>query len=126
MLRGMFTLAHGLIVFTLFKPDISRWSDFLVPLVSLFASHGVSYYTNFIGRREYEQVSPGTLFLEPYSRILVMQLTIVLSGFAVASFGFSLPTLFVMIALKTAVDLAYHLKERKKFGGALGLARAGT
>ena len=80
----------------------------------MFVSHGVSYFHNYIGREEYLKVSYQDLFIQPYSRIVVMHLTIILGGFFVNSLGAPPAALLVMVVLKTGIDIVAHLRERRK------------
>ena len=50
----------------------------------------------------------------PYSRVMILHLTILLGAFAAVMLGQSIGTLVVMVALKTAVDLGAHLAERRR------------
>ena len=48
---------------------------------------------------------------QPYKRIIVMHITIILGGFMVAALDSTLPALLLLVVLKLAVDLHSHLKE---------------
>ncbi|MFA4817798.1 MAG: DUF6498-containing protein [Parcubacteria group bacterium] len=112
---GMFTLIHGVFVFAVFgPPDIPFWS-MITAGASLFVSHTVSYFSNFIGKGEYKNISPDALFGQPYKRIVIMHLTILAGGFLVKGLGAPIMALVVMIILKTAIDLFSHFKEHEKF-----------
>jgi hypothetical protein len=51
---------------------------------------------------------------QPYSRVVVLHLTIIGGAFLVASLGTPLALLVLLILLKTAVDLRAHLREHRK------------
>lgn len=113
---GLFTFGHGLFVITMFG-----WSDvaplwMFIAFCSLFISHGISYGSNFIGKREFERVSAPQLFIHPYKRIVVLHLTVIFGGFLAQSVGWGVSGAFFLIGLKTAIDLAIHLWEHRKFG----------
>src|SRR4030095_74478 len=74
----------------------------------LFLSHGYSFYSNFIKEKESEKASVTMLFWAPYPRIVVMHITIIAGVFLNA------PGV-VLVLLKTGVDLASHLLERKAY-----------
>jgi hypothetical protein len=113
---GFFTLGHGVFVLAVFGRHFEgSLRDLGIAALGLAVSHGVSYRKNFIGRGEFKRVSFATLFWQPYSRIIVMHLTIILGGALAGAKGSPVPALILMVALKTLIDLASHLAERRKF-----------
>lgn len=110
-----FMIGHGVFVFSFFGPPDIPIVGLIAGLASLFISHGISYFENFIAKEEYKRVSPGKLFAQPYKRVMVMHLTIVLSGFAVKSLGMPLFSILLLTVLKIIVDLGSHALEHKKF-----------
>jgi uncharacterized protein DUF6498 len=83
-------------------------------LAALFISHGISFFSNFIGRREYAGSAMNELMTAPYNRIVVMQLTVILGGWIVMLLKSPLPALAVLVLLKTAADFAAHRKEHRQ------------
>jgi hypothetical protein len=113
---GFFTLGHGVFVFAVFGRQFEgSLRDLGIAALGLAVSHGISYRKNFIGGEEYKKVSFANLFWQPYSRIVIMHLTIIFGGALAGASGSPLPALILMVALKTLVDLASHLAERRKF-----------
>ena len=113
---GMFTLGHGVFVLTVFGPQFEgSLRDLGTAALGLAVSHGISYRRNFIGQGEYQKVSFAALFWQPYSRIIVMHLTILVGGALAQAVGSPVPALILMVVLKTLIDLASHLAERRKF-----------
>jgi hypothetical protein len=112
---GMFTFGHGVFVFVLFARDLPAFSTLLPAALCLFVSHGISYAYNFIRNEEYKRVAFQDLFFQPYKRILIMHITIVIGAFI--AFHFEQPTLFLvlLIFLKIVVDIFSHEKEHTKF-----------
>ena len=112
---GMFTFGHGVFVFALFARDLPDFPTLLPAAICLFVSHGISYAHNFIGNDEYKRVAFQDLFFQPYKRIVIMHITIVIGAFI--AFQFEQPTLFLvlLIFLKIVVDLFSHKKEHIKF-----------
>ena len=86
-----------------------------VAVACLLVSHGVSYVQNFIRKREYKRVDAKKLFFQPYARVIVLHLTIILGVFAVMVLGTSLVALILFVVLKIVADVIGHLRERKKF-----------
>ena len=80
-------------------------------LLALFLSHGTSFVTNFLGKREYAGRDPSDQMKEPYRRIMVMHVTIIFGGWLILALGMPTWALVLLVGLKTAVDLAAHRKE---------------
>jgi hypothetical protein len=113
---GLFTLCHGIFVLVMFGAGFKGFlSELGMALLFLTVSHGVSYRRNFIGRGEYRQVAFTTLFWQPYSRVVVMHLTILVGGAWAQAKGSPVYALLVLVTLKTSIDLVLHLLERRKF-----------
>jgi len=84
------------------------------PLAGLFFSHGVSFFSNFIGRREYAVASMTTLMTAPYNRIIVMQLALIFGGWIIVLLRSPVPALALLVVLKTVMDVSAHTKEHRK------------
>lgn len=113
---GMFTLCHGIFVLVMFGAKFKGiFSELGLALLFLTVSHGISYRRNFIGRGEYQRIAFTSLFWQPYSRVIIMHMTILIGGTWAQSKGSPVYALLVLVALKTLIDLALHLLERKKF-----------
>ncbi len=109
---GLFTLGHGLFLFLLFQPP-GPLPDVGGMLLVLLASHGVSFFTNFLGAGERLTLTVDDLMFRPYARVVVMHLTILGGAYLVDALGTPLGALAVLIALKTGVDLVAHLMEHR-------------
>jgi hypothetical protein len=117
---GIFWVVHGaFVVFAL--PGVGGGPSGSVDVAAVLlggaamvASHGGSFLWNFVGRGEYRDVSPGQQMTEPYRRVFVLHLTIVLGAFLVASAGSPLALLVLMVVLKTGFDAAAHLREHRR------------
>jgi len=138
---GMFTLAHGVFVLAFFSgidfnnvPEASAQSapwtllftlishrlprvEFLVAFAALFASHAVSFFSNFIGRGEFRITDVNELMMRPYGRVIVLHVTILAGGFAVLGLHAPQLAIVVLVLIKMGIDLKAHLSERKKFCG---------
>jgi hypothetical protein len=77
-------------------------------------SHTGSFLVNFVGNEEYHATSPGIQMKEPYRRVLVLHLTVVLGAFGVAAVGTPLFALVLLVALKTVGDVYAHLREHRR------------
>lgn len=125
---GLFWLVHGVFVFLL--PVFAGLSmagsgfapaDFgplpldglLLSALALAASHGVSFFVNFLGRREYLDVSPAGQMMSVYGRVLVLHATVLGGAFLVGAFGTPFAALVLLVVLKTAADLFFHLRQHQ-------------
>ena len=139
---GLFMLVHLVFICALFLrdkagagemfPDSRVIADHVkssaLAAASLFVSHGISFFVNFVGQKEYRETDPGTQMGAPYGRIIVMHLTILFGGFVTFLIGPNIPVLVLFVILKTAADIAAHRREHlrlalKKIVGASGLRR---
>lgn len=120
---GAFMAGHLLFIYALFG-DAAAGNEnsqmtqvltdflYLAPAVAgFFISHGVSYFSNFLGRSEHQGRGLNKQMGQPYKRIIVMHITIILGGFMVAALDSTLPALLLLVVLKLAADLHSHLKE---------------
>ena len=83
-------------------------------VLSLFASHGVSFVYNYILKGEYTRTNVRNLMGQPYSRVIVMHITILGGGFLAIALGSPEALLLILVLLKTAIDVKFHLREHKK------------
>ena len=84
----------------------------LLAALLLAASHAVSYFTNYIGRGEYLRATPAGQMMSVYGRVFVLHITIILGAVVIGVFGTPIAALYLLVGLKTAIDLALHLRER--------------
>jgi hypothetical protein len=63
---------------------------------------------------------------QPYARVVVLHVAIIGGAVLVQALGSALPALALLIVLKTAIDLAAHLAERRKLGTDSGQALFAT
>lgn len=84
-------------------------------LAVLMISHVLSFLLNFIGRNEYKEVSYVKQAIAPYSRILILYLTLFFSALVIVNFvGEYTLTIWILIFFKIAFDLNAHILEHKK------------
>jgi hypothetical protein len=115
---GVFWVVHGVFVFSVFAPaPFSGAYDLptlLVGVLGMAVSHSGSFLVNFVGNEEYRAASPGVQMKEPYRRVVVLHITIVLGAFAVVMVGGPIGALLLLVGLKTATDLYAHLEEHNR------------
>jgi hypothetical protein len=120
---GGFMLVHGVFLFALFanpattsiQSVIQIFQGISIGIVCLFISHGFSFFRNYVMNGEYKTAQPGMLMMQPYARIVVMHITIIIGGIVSMMFGQQVLILVILIVLKTGVDVVSHFAERKKF-----------
>src|SRR6266850_5455991 len=125
---GGFTFVHGVLVLALFGPKGTQAFDLLgtVPpairanhlgwgVVTLLVSHGLSFYWNYLKNGEYQRASLNALMSQPYGRVMVLHMTVLLGGWVVMLLGSPVFALVVLVVLKTAADWRAHQAERRKF-----------
>ena len=117
---GLFWLVHGAFVFALTSgfaagPDPSPIDRETVNFMALLLviSHGASFVVNYIGRGEYRRTTPAAQMAQPYARVFILHITIVLGAFFVIFLGQPIALVALLVVLKTIADLALHLRERR-------------
>jgi len=121
---GMFMFVHLMFIlfFVIFRSFFSFFFNFsssiqdfkliflnvLIAFIFLFISHGISFITNYVGRKEYEKANPLSIMFSPYKRIFLMQVVIIFGAIIMA------PVLILVIG-KIIFDLYAHIAERKRF-----------
>jgi hypothetical protein len=126
---GGFMAGHFLLIYMLFirgtgtAPEPAAretlrviFSPLVVPIAALFISHGISFVTNFIGRREYAATTMAALMAAPYNRIIVMQLALIFGGWIIPLLKSPVPALVVLVLVKTALDFSAHRTEHSGVG----------
>lgn len=128
---GMFCFVHGVFVFALFGRghqgsgfglSVSGLLDTVWhlhlgwALTALVVSHGISFALNYVRAGEYRRAEMATLMSQPYARIMVLHVTLLISGFILVGLGSPVVGLVLLVAFKTALDLRAHRRERRKFG----------
>jgi hypothetical protein len=129
---GIFWTVHGIFVLTLpvfgsMAPDGGPGADMTsgfdpatiaLAVIALTISHGVSYYVNFLRRGEYRRVSAAGQMFAPYGRLVVLHLTIIVGGIAIATTGAPAAAIAILVVLKTVMDLGFHLTAHRKIAAA--------
>ncbi|OHA47862.1 MAG: hypothetical protein A2806_02365 [Candidatus Terrybacteria bacterium RIFCSPHIGHO2_01_FULL_48_17] len=104
-----------LMVFTQLIPGLEReFPTLKVTLLIFFSyagSHGVSFWQNFIGKREYKSTTAKEQIKAPAGRLLVLHFAIVIGALVFGGRLSSTIALRLFITLKTLIDLDAHFKE---------------
>jgi hypothetical protein len=117
---GMFHLAYLIFLLTLpwFSIDPSEVLWIFLAGGIFFASHAYSFYGNVWKKPKDIPAGPKATklqFIEPYSRILPIHVTIILAGISIGFFGIGQDPglLLLFMGLKTASDLYFHMLKHK-------------
>ena len=133
---GAFWSVHGLFVMALFGGPAERvfrimdmplgfffggvgiagvalQGGLLLAAMGLLLSHGVSFIGNVVLKGEDLERSARELMAQPYGRVFVLHVTLVLGGFLVLGLGEATAALALFVLLKTGVDLAAHLRAHR-------------
>lgn len=121
---GGFMAGHFLLIYGLFlRGNTGAWAPgaaaelsaifnpIWTSIAALFISHGISFYTNFLQQREYDGATVSGLMTAPYSRVMVMHLTLIFGGWIILLIGMPTGALVVLLVLKTLLDLRAHRRE---------------
>lgn len=121
---GIFAFVHGVFLTSLLAPDgqdgmeaaaellLSR-DGLLWPLAALVASHGVSFAVNFLGAGEWRDVPEQDLMFQPYTRVVLLHVVILLGGVVVMTLGEPVAALVLLVGLKIGVDIVAHRREHR-------------
>jgi len=72
----------------------------------MVVSHGVSFFWDYLRRHAYLRISPERQMFAPYGRVVVLQVSILFGGIAIALIGSPVWTLVVFVVAKTVLDLS--------------------
>ena len=124
---GGFCAVHGVFVFALLggagggmgapfgnglrQGEFLRETGAIWGIAALAVSHFYSFVRNYLIAGEFRRVSLSQLMVKPYGRIVVLHVAILLGAFAAFGLGSPVWILVLLIAGKTALDLAMHLRE---------------
>jgi len=113
-------LLYSLFVLIIFLPGVLDFKDnlttitkdivvFYLLLIGNFIiicfGYWYDYQNSYIKQKGNEKESLGRLFDSPFSRILVIHITIVIGGFGLGRLGPNYQALIVFIAVKTVIDV---------------------
>lgn len=83
-------------------------------LTALVASHGMSFFRNFIHGGESQHTSVSKEMFRPYPRVVVMHIALLAGAWAIALAGQPVALLAVLVLFKIIVDGAAHIREHRK------------
>jgi hypothetical protein len=80
-------------------------------VLALVVSHAVSFIVNYLGNGEYKRSNVAILMLQPYSRVVIMHITVLIGGFLVMLLGSPIIGLILLLILKTFIDITAHIRQ---------------
>lgn len=133
---GLFTTVHGVFVYALLGDGPSFLAGpggpfgALPAMVSqalegtgawagaaLAGSHTLSFVQNYVRGGEWRHTTASKALFAPYGRVVVLHLAILFGALGATALGNALPVLLLLIAGKTALDLAIHLRLHRRLAG---------
>lgn len=94
------------------RPDYVAIARDLAPALAAFvASHGVSFVTDFVGRREYRHRDSERIAITFFRHLVPLFAMALTTAFIVAAFGNVGAWFIIVIAIKLGLDLVAHLGE---------------
>lgn len=84
-------------------------------ILGFVISHGISFLSNFIGKKEYQRVSADAYVFSPYLRVILLGLIIFFGG--ILTLGNFIPGMYMIIFIigKINVDIWLYILERSKY-----------
>jgi len=123
---GIFTAVHGVFVFDMLgakRYDVQGLHvldaaaraaadyDLWLALAALVASHLFSFGWNYLYGGEFRRAALSALMTQPYRRVVVLHVAIILGGVGAMALGSPVWALVVLLAMKVGLDLKAHVKE---------------
>jgi hypothetical protein len=125
--------AHGIFLFALFgdtdgyfttSSDLNLlaalgraveifWTPLALAAAALSLSHVYSLVINYFMVGEYRRIGLRRLMSAPYSRVVVLHITIITGGFITTMLASPVWLIVILVLVKTAVDLRMHLAEHR-------------
>lgn len=124
---GLFCFVHGVFIFAIFGHDTGSFGpyggldNFLHVfreqhlwwcVAALAASHLWSFAVNYIAHGEYRRTTVPMLMFQPYARIIILHVAILIGGIIAMTLGSNVFVLLLLVVGKTLVDLGLHLVQR--------------
>ena len=115
---GGFAAAHLVFLTSLFGADaplaaISSGGPMMWTAISFFISHFISLLMRLY-RREFKDNTASTQLFAPYGRVMIMHIVVLFGAFLIEFLGSPIYAIVLLVALKTVIDLAAHLREGRE------------
>ncbi|WP_456417559.1 DUF6498-containing protein [Thiolapillus sp.] len=120
---GIFTFVHGSLVFEFFlgqnlnmenlRALVSGTSGIALALAGLFLSHGVQFFSD-LGRNIATRTKLATVMMQPYRRIVILHLVVLLSGLALNYLPDPTVSIILLALIKIGMDFYLDRKLMQK------------
>jgi hypothetical protein len=120
---GIFTFVHGMLVFSLFLNRemtrdavlnlISGTPGLKLALLGLLVSHGIQFFSD-LSRGSATAMPLSKVMGQPYKRIVVLHLVVLLSGGLLLFLPYPMASLILLAIIKTVVDVYLDRKQMKQ------------
>ena len=90
-------------------------TNYLIIVLGLIISHGISFFQNYIGRKEYYFAVPYGEMIPPFDRVLMMFLVFASGAFTIYQLDSSILLLVALIVLKIIFDIIAHYQDHHRF-----------
>ncbi len=120
---GIFTFVHGSLVFELFFNQglnrenllalVTNTPGITLALAGMFLSHGVQFFSD-LGRKTVTQTKLSALMMQPYQRVVILHLVVLLSGLALTFLPGTAISIILLAAIKISMDVYLDKKLMKK------------
>jgi hypothetical protein len=80
-------------------------SELIWATALLLAVHGGKFFCVWMRRRQWQQVDPGKQMFEPYGRLVVLHLTLIVAAIPVIALGAPVAAVLAMSVLKCGLEL---------------------
>lgn len=117
---GGFTAGHLVFLLGFFGAQgvISDFGAVLSSAAIMFGmfmiSHGISYWQNYIGQGEFRRSTVIGIMMSPYSRVVVMHLSVMAGVFLLFGLGSRVMASVLIVLLKIVVDLIAHHRQHRQ------------
>ena len=126
---GGFCAGHLVFIIALFMPrtlqvwnmQTTPWNllnllaELWLPILGMFISYSVYFYQHYLGDGIYQRVSVNNLMAEPYPRIMILHVGLILGGFLVMGLGSPIGVILLLVALKTGGEVINYRKSLVKW-----------
>jgi Family of unknown function (DUF6498) len=108
---GILIVANATFLHLFFPLYTADLTAILPGIISMFISHGISYNSNFLNKKEYQYMTVRELFARPFKRVFFPHILFFLALLPFsAAFGSGGPVV-LFILLRTLIDMKVHFWE---------------
>lgn len=91
---------------------LDKWT--LIAVGGLFLSHGWSFVTNFVQKREYASLNNFGAMAMPYKRMAITHVALIVGGILLVKNNEPWMGLIILLGMKIALDIMFHRREHRQ------------